>query len=102
MPRWRRNVEMIERVARAIDPLAWVTDGLGNLVFSRSLDRAEAMCKARAAIEAMREPTEAMIQDMHDGPLGAFGEVQTAESKEWLREMWHTAITAALTPDKAG
>ena len=51
---------MVERVARAVDPEAMASDN-PNL-------RAIALTKARAAIEAMREPTEAMLAAVHDEP----------------------------------
>ncbi len=45
--------------------------------------------------------TDAMVKEMHDGPLGAFGEVPTAQANEWLREMWCTAVDAAAMIDAA-
>lgn len=48
--------EMVERVAKAIWPLAFEGDGAGW-----HQRRAVAMDQARAAIEAMRNPTAAML-----------------------------------------
>lgn len=47
--------EMVERVARAIEPYAW-----GNKGFN--IRREVSMDLARSAIEAMRKPTEEMYQ----------------------------------------
>ena len=47
-----RTESMIERVARALDPVAW-DFGAG---------RVDALKQARAAIEAMREPTDGMVE----------------------------------------
>lgn len=53
---------MIERVARAIDPCAWDVmthdDGCPDCRAARE----QARGRARAAIEAMREPTEEMVR----------------------------------------
>ena len=69
--------EMIERVARAFTGLHIVT-GEGSIV------PAEAV--ARAAIEAMREPTEAM----HDAGS------QDLEFRHQIYGVWEAMIDAAL------
>lgn len=55
--------EMIERVAQAIDPLPW-TDLARDHWRKGGVEEGKeaARAKARAAIEAMREPTEAMVK----------------------------------------
>lgn len=50
---------MVERVARSLSPHAFSEASEGALWGPRA--RQDAMDKARAAIEAMREPTEAMM-----------------------------------------
>lgn len=52
---------LVERVARALDPLAWAALGLADtekLAFRRK----RSMEQAVVAIRAMREPTEAMLE----------------------------------------
>lgn len=54
---------MIEKVARKMDPMA---AKIADLLISKGMGRSDVlgilpMEKARAAIEAMREPTDAMI-----------------------------------------
>jgi hypothetical protein len=57
--------EMIERVARAIFPDCWNDEWINSLgVYTWEdfeVDRDRARTKARAAIEAMREPTDEML-----------------------------------------
>jgi hypothetical protein len=67
--------EMIERVAQAIDLSHWA---VSNPPTSREL--------ARAAIEAMREPTEAMQREMDDGGMGRLSQ----------ESFWNRMIDAAL------
>jgi hypothetical protein len=50
--------EMVERVARAIEPEAWDPDGFDRL--PRPMKRARSLQRARAAIRAMRAPTTEM------------------------------------------
>lgn len=58
--------EMVERVARAIYAAAW---GFGHPP-PTGVELEEARAQARAAIEAMREPTEAMeIAGMEAAPM---------------------------------
>lgn len=47
---------MVERVARAIDPFAWLTE------YGSNYRRTDSIRKAKEAIEAMREPTEGMLE----------------------------------------
>lgn len=47
-----------------------------------------------------REPTEAMLLAMHDGPLGADNEMGPHQ-RAWLREMYEAAL-AASNPKEEG
>ena len=51
---------------------------------------------ARAAIEAMREPTEAMLRAIHDGPLLADDHEMSEQQRAWIADIWSTGIDAAL------
>lgn len=64
-------MSMIEKVAKAI----------------ALRDTTDEFAMARAAIEAMREPTEAMIE---------FGFNQTGDGRENVKAAWHSMIDAAL------
>lgn len=86
---------LLERVARAIAPKAWKTLGLPP-GFDRPSDqyrRAASLRHARAAIEAMREPTEEMAEAGADKashcdlPVGAIA----------MQVGWQAMIDAALT-----
>lgn len=68
---------MIQRVAQAIDPAAWAADllldeegGLPQWIRAR---RALALKKARAAVEAMAAPTEAMHDAARDWSVRKYG-----------------------------
>lgn len=61
--------DMVERVARAIDPEAFEpplpghTEGLANFyAVCRNRQNQRALERARAAIEAMREPTDGVMR----------------------------------------
>lgn len=93
---------MVERVARAIDPSAWDErpmygggePGPQETELADLLKRAArepSLRQARAAIEAMREPTEAMIAAARD-PLSANGSPMSKGPHEVFRAM----IAAAL------
>jgi hypothetical protein len=79
---------MVERVARAI-----FRNGIGELVWDSGSDEQHEACfrQARAAIEAMREPTDAMEAAVHS----------QYNAYEFNR-MWTVAIDAALTPPPSG
>lgn len=69
--------DMVERVARAIRPDLWSADADGKIRAGNASivgQRARAIQQARAAIEAMREPTEAMV----DAGCGLMGEIGRA------------------------
>lgn len=62
-------MNMVEKVARAIDPEAWKDDlpiptRADTIAFHEA--RQASIVQARAAIEAMREPTQFMIDAMDD------------------------------------
>lgn len=87
-------MDMIEKVAKAIFDAMDVTDGLD----SSSADR-----YARAAIEAMREPTQEMVeagQEVNNllpedrDPPNAF----LFLSHDEMTEAWQAMIDAALVP----
>ena len=58
--------EMVERVARAIDPFAWEwidftqANNPTHMALQRTIEHQ--LQQARAAIVAMREPTDAMVE----------------------------------------
>lgn len=56
-------MEMVEKVARAIDPLVWARDGDYPAERARiEARRFTSLTQARAAIAAMREATDAMTE----------------------------------------
>lgn len=86
--------EVIERAARLIAPSAWSESALrvtdpsangGNWV----LERRDSLVKARAVLEALREPTEAML----DAASWKDGEVTA-------RVVWGEMLDAALKDQK--
>ena len=52
--------EMIERVARVLEPLSWAALGTGDTLAFKNR-RTSSLWKARRVIEPMRCPTEEMI-----------------------------------------
>ena len=81
--------EMVERVAKAIDPDAFEGCSHGSkgpcLMCAENVDFA--LYRARAAIEAMREPTEAMVD------LG----INTREVEGGaIHDVWQAMIDEAL------
>jgi hypothetical protein len=88
--------EMVERVARAIDPDSWKSGSiLDEIRRGRSID------KARSAIEAMRVPTKAMIEAGEPVVYGCY----SLEPGEGLDEnpavpTWEAMIDEALKGDR--
>ncbi len=90
-----RYGEMVERVARAIEPLFdWTIDGrLGNDNGAKDAHAAR-LEVARAAIEAMREPTDNMLDapEYEDDHCDA----RYMLAADFVRA-WHAMIDAALS-----
>jgi len=57
--------DMVERVARALAPVAWAALGTGDTLANQSR-RTASLRHARAAIAAMREPTQQMQDSGRD------------------------------------
>lgn len=85
---------MVERVARAIEPHAWGRAGKWNDTRSAKSRRTVSMFQARAAIEAMREPTEAMRVRMAE--TADCRPTAVLVSELTCAEMWRQAIDFAL------
>ena len=80
-------MEMIERVARAICLARGGLDPDAKQIGSKALVWEAFSDQARAAIEAMREPTDAMKAAASE-----------PKNSDW-DEIWHPMIDAALNPD---
>lgn len=90
-----KEMTMVERVARAIcDSLeADDFDSLGD----RSIVKAAYLQQARAAIWAMREPTQGMVTSGTDAAtMGDEGVFRILIDKECAAEAWTLMIDAAL------
>lgn len=88
---------MVEKVARVIDAEAWAAIDDGRDAIPDALwhiRRSFARNRARAALEALREPDGAMIRAM----LRELG----AKNHRPLGPMWRAAIDAALVGEKEG
>lgn len=81
--------EMVERVARALEPLSWAALGSGDTLVHKTR-RTSSLRKARAAIEAMREPTRNMKR------YGSFTEVTPVEGA-YTQEIGEFAAAEAYT-----
>lgn len=79
--------DMIERVARRLEPLAWAALGAGDTLDYRNR-RETSLHKARDAMEAMMEPTHAMED--------AAWHLMFANASP--RAVMQAMITAALNP----
>lgn len=88
---------MVERVAKAIDPRAFEVDYQKWFLFKAWQDEAreKAMKQAHAAIEAMREPTEAMVSEVEDP--GDIIDGSGALSGSAARSVWRAMIDVALS-----
>ena len=91
--------EMVERVARALDPKAWKPENMvpTKAITSAMHTRRQSSCiSARAAIEAMREPTEVMM-DVTGKSTTLNGTEFTFCGEDLVRNgMWQAMIDAAL------
>lgn len=86
--------EMVERVARALDPEAFGHDFPVMAAKHYEVRRSISMKRARAAIEAMREPTEAMVKAVYDQADPGFCD-EPGESTS-PRDAWQQMIDEAL------
>ena len=75
--------EMVERVARAI------LDNVPTISERGAYDPADLQRCARAAIEAMREPTQAMVRTLYESHGKLWADCESAV-------VWHAMIDAAL------
>lgn len=88
-------MDMVERVARAMmrEAESWPTTSSDRASFAWFV-RSHRMGLARAAIEAMREPTEAMIAS---GGREAICGIADAEPGNFIAaDVWQAMISAAL------
>lgn len=86
--------EIVEKVARVLEPQAWAALGAGDTLAYKNR-RTSSLRKARAAIEAMREPSAPMVQ------AGATSEDAVVGSSENCAAATYRAmIQAALTPSE--
>ena len=111
--------EMVERVAKAIETYSWSMHGGRAMVFVTddparkpmqffgTFDQAHETCQsmnARAAIEAMREPTEMMLWRAHVAQKDDSSVVREFEgtnpSPTMNRIAWQAMVDAALQPEK--
>lgn len=90
--------EMIERVARAMHDLCQAQTPTQGATWENSYPEARDQLRqlARAAVEAMREPTEAMKEA---GISRAVDLIEAFTSTDYVAdETWAAVIDAALTP----
>ncbi len=93
--------EMVERVARAYDPVGWAWyDSAPADHPAKPVFLADKIGRMKTAIEAMREPTGAM-QAMGRDVLATWlprGELSRAPDNQWhpSNEIWRAMIDAAL------
>ena len=88
---------MVERVARAIDPECWAEPGLTRAELENChIRRQKANWQARVAIQVMREPTDAMIEAGYI----YFGGERCSPDESW-EAMIDAALSSNHTPDPA-
>lgn len=92
--------EMVEKVARAIFSTNYHPDDgeFANRMFDNDdhpQEKRRAYRAARAAIEAMREPTEDMLGGRYSAPLFSYRDDYV--SREEVIEQWQGMIQAALS-----
>lgn len=90
------SAEMVERVARAISEAIKYQDGLAHYAYEQRKDDMDAV--ARAAIEAMREPTDSMTK------AGAIrdAELEWLEGMRAVPQVFQAMIDASLAPSQQG
>lgn len=97
--------EMIERVARAIYAAQWNDPHCAPPIpFEDAVQdpRHSLVEMAKAAIEAMREPTKAMLEAANTVIVGDFIEHKSDEAYLYYRAIIDAALQAALTPQSQG
>lgn len=99
--------EMIERVARAMAPTVWYDfdpKRHGSPVNQRAA-QAMWLSQARTAIEAMREPSEAMLSCLvgdGESPWPSGTNAEFYGSREEMEANWSAAIDTALSTNRTG
>lgn len=92
---------LVERVAREIDPEAWSLFII-PLWPTRAARKRRALGKALAAIEAMREPTEAMCDAEPAGGFDIYWGYE-ADGRAWTpKDVWHAMIDVAMNESETG
>lgn len=89
--------EMVERVAKALSPLAWVEGEYQLATGTRDYMREWSLQKAREAIESMREATRDMLLEGQsvvnlEEEVGKYKYI----SRDECQEIWATMIDEAL------
>lgn len=87
--------EMIERIARAIRA-ANALDDEGPYVGFKDAERRFDARLARAAIEAMREPTDDMLEQCYGMSTSGDGDGGCYADKRDAKELWQRMIDEAL------
>ena len=94
------KVDVVERVARAICRAMWGDDcPLMTAAAFEEEHWSQTLAEARAAIAAMREPTEAMVAAATHGPPS--GPVLHPASVRAPRAVWRAMVDAALAQPPA-
>lgn len=94
--------EMVERVARELEPLAWRALGLCDTLAYASR-RTSSLRKARRALKALREPTQAMIElgSCQTHAPGVNPRAARPLAHIMARDCWRAMIDAALAEENA-
>ena len=89
--------DMVERVARVLEPQAWAALGLCDTLAYKNR-RTSSLRKARAAIEAMRDATTGMVDK--GGWAATEGGAVDCDGEFTIYPMpiWRAMIDAALCP----
>lgn len=82
--------EMSERIARKLEPQAWAALGIGDTLAYKNR-RTSSLRKAKLVLEAMREPTEGMVE------AGSHYEGLGRNEARWI---WGDMIARALSESK--
>lgn len=78
--------DMVERVARALAPIAWAALETGDTLAQQSR-RTASLRHAKTVLEAIREPTEVMVSE---------GYCEAGGTDVDTRKVWQFMIDAAL------